>query len=126
LEADALTLEIADMTDTFGGEQLEAADMDAGQHDDRRPGLDHPRQIVEGEAIGEIDLAACYSLVLGRSGHDFRVADVGKTLGPKQVLGDIFRGNANTAVIDQPDGRRFEGTFGSQSRRRVQQARGAS
>jgi hypothetical protein len=87
-------------------EQFEAADMDAGQHDDRSAGIDL-RDISAGEEIGKIDLAAQKRVyLLAARGLD--IPDVGEALRSQQLLGHIFGRDADAAVVHQSHGRRFE------------------
>jgi hypothetical protein len=48
---DKLSFEIRDASDTFAPEQLEAADMDAGQNRDRASAVDRRRLLRDGAAI---------------------------------------------------------------------------
>ena len=87
LEADALALELGDIADSLLGEELEAADMEAGERDDRQPGLDRPRQRTEDKGNFEIDRSTRCGLDNPRL-VEYGVKDVGKPFGRQQVFGD--------------------------------------
>jgi hypothetical protein len=126
LHADALPL-IGNAADTFVSEQFEAADMHPRQQSDRRAAIDR-----DGEGRGEADRE------IGVTGGDRRgrgkacwrrqahVADIGETLGPQQLIGDILRGNANArAVGENTYGGRFGRAFHGQRLRCADECYGA-
>jgi hypothetical protein len=103
---DNLAFQIGDVANTLPREQFEAADMDASQHDDRGARLDQ-RNTSKRREIVEIELAAQNGvLLLGSRRLD--IPDIGEALGPRQLLGQIFGGNADAAVIHQSDSGRFQ------------------
>src|ERR1700738_4441541 len=56
LEADAFALQLANASDAFLGQQFVTAAMRAGEHDDRRAGVDR-LDMIERETATEIELA---------------------------------------------------------------------
>src|SRR5262249_44742309 len=88
-DPDALTLQLENAVNPFVPEHFEAADMHGTQADYRQATIERADQ-HRGEIRTEIDLAARDRLggVEGRSGIA-DVADIGKTLGPQQLLGHV-------------------------------------
>ena len=105
LHADVFAFEVGDAADAFPREQFEAADVNSGQQDDRFTGVDCGDEI-RGITQAEIHLALRDRLGRG-SPRGIDIADLGKTLCPQQLLGDVFRGVAE-AALRKADGRRFE------------------
>lgn len=97
LRAHGLPLEIGDAANAFASEQFIAAAMHARQQRHRFPGIDRrdrgPRCVQP-----KIDFAARHRLQCARARH-IDIADIGKTLGPQQLLCDKLRSNADDRGI---------------------------
>ncbi len=106
-DADALSLQLSDAAHALIPEQFEAADMDAGEHDDRYAGVDC-LDVIEGGGHAEMHVAAPDRR---RNGIRRRVhiADVGKTLRAQQLFGDMLWGNTDRIDLREADGGGFEG-----------------
>jgi len=123
LNADALFFQITDAVDAFPREQFEAADVDAGQQDDRFAGIDC-RDPVRGVSHAEIDLTP-RDRPGGISRPGIDIADLGKTLRAEQRLGDMLRGVAEGMPVRNAKGRRFKGSLRGHRWRSAQEAGGA-
>jgi hypothetical protein len=111
-DPDILALEVGHTTDAWPRPQFEAANMHAGNERDSGAAVDRGDPI-RSEVYTEIDLGARKRL--GSASWVLRhIADLGKALGPQQLLGDMLRGNADARVFEKPYGGGFEGSFRGQ------------
>jgi hypothetical protein len=122
--ADALAFQIRDAADALVAEQFKAADVDASQERDRIAGGGCYDQRCH-KVRGEIDDAARDCLRSGGTLQQVDIANIGKTLGAEQLVGDVLRGDADAGGLGKADSRGFEGSLGGQRARRAQEARGA-
>ena len=96
--AHGLALEVGDAADAFGREQLEAADVHAGDDRDLFAGLDRDEQRRR-EVQREVDLAAGDQFRLPGAGVGHHVADVGEAFLLQQLLGDVLGRDADAAAL---------------------------
>ena len=104
LHANAFVLQVGNSADRIPRKQLLTTDMHAGQNRQRFAGID--RRDKSGRTVqAEVDLAGGDFPQSNRGSID--IADIGETLCAQQSLGDVLRGDADTAVR-QPHRGRFE------------------
>ena len=123
IHADALAFEVSDAVDALSREEFEAADVDAGEQDNRFAGIDC-RDPIGRMRHAEIDLALG-DRPSGISRPSIDIADLGKTLRAQQFLGQILRGVAQGMAVRQTDCRRFKRPLCGHSRRSAHEAGGA-
>jgi hypothetical protein len=118
-----LALEIENAVNPFAPEHFKAADMHGAEGGYRQPAIERGDE-HGGEIRAEIDFAAGDRLgcVDGRRGVS-DVADIGKALGPQQLIGDVLGGDADTGNLREAHGGRFEHPLGCWCRRSAQQDR---
>ena len=86
-----LSLQIADRADPVGPEELETADVHAGKHDDRSPDVERDSERTRRGPSRCSTSPATISSAPGRPPARRRIPDVGESLGPQQLLGDVLR-----------------------------------
>jgi hypothetical protein len=107
---DPLALQLADATDALLGEQLVAADMNAGNGDKGCAGIDLLKE-PGGLGRAEIGVAAPDRLHedVNRVRH---ITDIGKALGAQQLFAYVLGSKADRRGLRDPHGRSLELTFG--------------
>src|SRR6266540_3223415 len=103
-------LEARDAADAFSRKQLETAYVYTGDDRDLLAGIDRDEK-GRREVQSEVDLAARERFRLPDARIGLHIADIGKTLRPQQLLGDVLRRNANAATPGEPDGGCFRRRF---------------
>src|SRR5215510_1620242 len=103
--ADRLTLEVANRVDTFGSKQLEAADMHAAQQHERRRQIQLD-DVLRNKSYAEINAVGPYRAMV-QVQRDIHVADIGESLEPQQLLGDVLRGDANPGSLGKTNSPSF-------------------
>src|SRR5262249_7935163 len=111
---------IANGADPIGPEQLEAADVPTGQHDDGRSPL-HPDGQGRDEGHHDVDLPGSQRIRLRN--HPLLVLDVldfGKAFAVEKLLGHVLGRDAEAApAVGDPDPGRLGGRFGRCPRTRT-------
>jgi hypothetical protein len=112
LDGDGLAPQIPDRVDPVASEQLEAADVGLGQHDDRLPGV-CPDDKRGGEVQADMGLVGGEGLCDPGPRHGLDVVHLGEPLAPKELFGDVLGGDTDAGDLDQPDLRRLGGLRGN-------------
>lgn len=107
-----LALEITDGTDAVGPEQLEAADVDPGQDDDRIAGV-HAEDARADEVHANVGLAHRQRLRARAPARLPHVLHVGEAFPPQEILGDVLGRPADARDADEADAHCLRWRLGS-------------
>ena len=121
LDADFFAGEVGNAADRAVHEQLEAADMNPGQHFHRHAAID-PGDLHRGVVQSEIERAMGDRIRRVGARRERHVADIVEPLGTQQVGDDILRGHTDALEFGQPHGGRFKRFFRGQHSRRTDKA----